>query len=186
VNNAGIWISWFFSRPTYCIFQSAKHTIFLENATLNLCATSSVNEPPLPLLLLIRPPPLLLLSLYLFICWAVKSGEAAHRHWLYCCVYKLPKIVAGYPSNTEKTQWYIGLSNNNTKFNKQHNKIWGFHGGDYDDYHLLGDDNHQHNKSYTKYTKEKKYIIKAPAGSRTQTVICTAITCRPQPRQRIT
>jgi hypothetical protein len=22
-------------------------------------------------------------------------------------------------------------------------KIWGFHGGDYDDYHLLGDDNHQ-------------------------------------------
>jgi hypothetical protein len=21
-------------------------------------------------------------------------------------------------------------------------KIWGFHGGDYDDYHLLGDDNH--------------------------------------------
>jgi hypothetical protein len=34
--------------------------------------------------------------------------------------------------------------------------------------------------------KRKKYIIKIPAGPITQTMICTGINCRPQPRQRIT
>jgi hypothetical protein len=27
-------------------------------------------------------------------------------------------------------------------------KIWGFHGGDYDDYHFLGDDNHHVNTAF--------------------------------------
>jgi hypothetical protein len=60
-----------------------------------------------------------------------------------------------------KRRWYSGFSNNNTKYN-----------------------NH-YNEAYIKYTKErkKKYVIKAPSGPRTQTIISTAITCRP--RQRI-
>jgi hypothetical protein len=39
-----------------------------------------------------------------FISRAVKLGGAALRYWLYCCVYKLPLMVAGYPSNMVETQ----------------------------------------------------------------------------------
>jgi hypothetical protein len=33
-------------------------------------------------------------------------------------------------------------------------KIWGFHGGDYDDYHLLGDDNHQNYVLFHSFTND--------------------------------
>jgi hypothetical protein len=76
----------------------------------------------------------------------VNSGGAALRYWLYCCVYKLPLMVAGVPKHYDgDTDNRSAFSNNNARFNNKHN-------------------------NYIKYTKseeKEKYIINAPSGPRT-------------------
>jgi hypothetical protein len=44
-----------------------------------------------------------------------ETGEAVRRHWLYCCVHKLPEIVVGYPmySGGTTNDIYWPLTNNN-------------------------------------------------------------------------
>jgi hypothetical protein len=44
-----------------------------------------------------------------------EMGEAVCRHWLYCCVHKLPEMVIEYPSYSGGTtnDIYWLLTNNN-------------------------------------------------------------------------